>query len=472
MLKHLISPVDENDIFLSTSIDKVTWKELDERLDEKVSILKEHGLSSHVAFIIQENNKITIDDLLWILASIKNDGSASNAEDTASQKELDYLIQGSNANCVIRSNKIEIVKDPSLGSTKMHSNEIFRGMTSGTTVKEMFEIYPYFWTFEDHMNSVDFNEKTLIGCTIESTNRMLLNVAPEFNGYQNERPVILQPSGFTSTYSPYNLLRAYQLGARLHHLNIGDDIIKEIDEVKPNCILSFPNALKRTIDALPEDRKFDFNYIESGGGYTPESLIKDIERKCNLKKMYNMFGSTEMDCVMQSVFTPGDPVDNFYGVEILENKHYDIKVEDGLLYYKYGTLNWRTDNDKFTVKDGKYYYDGRANDEFLIVKQGVKIYTGVVEAVALEVEGVEYVSSCEQDKIHYLIYTGDADINKVSEKINEMQRWKRPHEIYHVTEDLYYSGSIKIQKRKLPSIVKSATQGIISHLNIKDHNLI
>ena len=106
------------------------------------------------------------------------------------------------------------------------------------------------------------------------------------------------------------------------------------------------------------------------------------------------------------------------------------------------------------------------------MKQGVKIYTGVVEAVALEVEGVEYVSSCEQDKIHYLIYTGDADINKVSEKINEMQRWKRPHEIYHVTEDLYYSGSIKIQKRKLPSIVKSATQGIISHLNIKDHNLI
>ena len=34
MLKHLISPVDENDIFLSTSIDKVTWKELDERLSK------------------------------------------------------------------------------------------------------------------------------------------------------------------------------------------------------------------------------------------------------------------------------------------------------------------------------------------------------------------------------------------------------------------------------------------------------
>jgi hypothetical protein len=86
MLKQIISPVDKNSIFLSTADDKVTWNELDERLDEKVSILKEHGLSSHVIFIIQENDKITIDDLLWILASIKNGGSASNGEDKAHKK--------------------------------------------------------------------------------------------------------------------------------------------------------------------------------------------------------------------------------------------------------------------------------------------------------------------------------------------------------------------------------------------------
>ena len=471
MLKQIISPADKNSTFLSTADDKVTWNELDERLDEKVSILKEHGLSSHVIFIIQENDKITIDDLLWILASIKNGGSASNGEDKATQKELDYLIKGSNANCVIRSNNIEIVKDPSLGSTKMHSNEIFRGMTSGTTVKEMFEIYPYFWTFEDHINS-EIDGQTLLGCTPESCNQMLLNVAPEFNGYQDERPILLQPSGFTSTYSPYNVLRAYQIGATMHHLNIGDDVVKELERSKANCIISFPNAVKRIIDELPEGRKFDIKYIECGGGFTPENLIKDIERKCNIKVLYNMFGSTEMDCVMQSVFKPGDPVDNFYGLEVVDSKYYKVKIEDGMLWYKYGTLPWRTDYDKFVVKDGKYFYDGRANDDILIVKSGTKIYTGVVEAVALEVGDIDYVASCEQDKLHYLIYTGKADINQVADKMRELQRYKRPHEIYHVTEELYYSGSVKIQKRKLPSIVKSATQGIISHLNIKDHDLI
>ena len=164
MLKQIISPVDKNSIFLSTAGDKVTWNELDERLDEKVAKLKEHKLGSHVCFVIQENDKITIDDLLWILASIKNGGSASNGESRATEKELDYLIKGSNANCVIRSNNIEIVKDPALGPTILHPNEMFRGMTSGTTVKEMFEIYPYFWTFEDHMNS-EVDVQTLLGCT-------------------------------------------------------------------------------------------------------------------------------------------------------------------------------------------------------------------------------------------------------------------------------------------------------------------
>ena len=34
-------------------------------------------------------------------------------------------------------------------------------------------------------------------------------------------------------------------------------------------------------------------------------------------------------------------------------------------------LDWRTDYDKFVEKDGKWWYNGRANDDFLIVKQGV-----------------------------------------------------------------------------------------------------
>ena len=36
------------------------------------------------------------------------------------KKELDFLVRDSNANCVIRSNNIEIVKDPALGPTILH----------------------------------------------------------------------------------------------------------------------------------------------------------------------------------------------------------------------------------------------------------------------------------------------------------------------------------------------------------------
>ena len=66
----------------------------------------------------------------------------------------------------------------------------------------------------------------------------------------------IQPSGFVSTYSPYNLLRTYQLGGRLHHLNNGDDIAYEVEKVKPNCLMSFPNSVKRIIDALPGQIKY------------------------------------------------------------------------------------------------------------------------------------------------------------------------------------------------------------------------
>ena len=55
--------------------------------------------------------------------------------------------------------------------------------------------------------------------------------------------------------------------------------------------------------------KSSIKYFELSGGYTPKKkkkkpLIRDIERKCNLVAMYNMFASTEMDCVMHSEYRP------------------------------------------------------------------------------------------------------------------------------------------------------------------------
>ena len=37
----------------------------------------------------------------------------------------------------------------------------------------------------------------------------------------------------------------------MYHLNNGDDIAYEVEKVKPNCLMSFPNSVKRIIDALP-----------------------------------------------------------------------------------------------------------------------------------------------------------------------------------------------------------------------------
>ena len=87
MLKQKINPLSVDDIFLSCASDEIKWKDLDANLDAKIKILKRHGIGSHIIFIISEEVKV-MDDWLWILASIKNGGSAAQASSKQSQLKL------------------------------------------------------------------------------------------------------------------------------------------------------------------------------------------------------------------------------------------------------------------------------------------------------------------------------------------------------------------------------------------------
>ena len=131
-----------------------------------------------------------------------------------------------------------------------------------------------------------------------------------------------------------------------------------------------------------------------------------------------------------------------------------------------------TDGDKMKIANGKWYYDGRVFDDVIFMKDGVKVYTGLVEAQALLEPGVNEVSSCSRDEIHYVIYTGSADINNLAKRFEELQKYKRPHNIYHVTEKLYYGGKTKHQKSKLVSLLDDFPNEIISTLSIKPHSEI
>jgi hypothetical protein len=93
MLKQKQAPLSDDQIFLSSSTEQITWGELHANLDAKIERLKEHGIGPHVVFVIAEN-QVTIDDYLWILASIKNGGSATQADGRQSKMELDGLVKG------------------------------------------------------------------------------------------------------------------------------------------------------------------------------------------------------------------------------------------------------------------------------------------------------------------------------------------------------------------------------------------
>lgn len=469
MLKQTQKPLSDDQIFLSSSTEQITWGELHANLDAKIERLKEHGIGPHVVFVVAED-QVTIDDYLWILASIKNGGSATQADARQSRMELEGLIAGSKAVCTIQSNKITMLTED-LTPSILHPLEVYRGMTSGTTVKEFFEMYPFFWDYEDHEEAIVDGE-TLLGCTAQASTNHLFEIAPEFK--KDKRPNILCTAGFTATYNPYNLLRIYLIGGSIHFLNYGDNIPEQIQKANPNCCISYPNAIKKIVDECPDDFNWPIDYWECSGGHTPEVVIRGIEKKFKFKCIYNMMASTEADCHSRAEFRPGDPIENFYG---FKHRIYngDLKLdEQGVLWYKYGTRDWQTDGDKFDDKDGVWFYKGRVFDDVIFMKGGVKVYTGLVEALALEVPGVENVASCSKDEIHYVIYTGKAFIGDVAKHyMNEAQESKRPHDIYHISEHLYFSGPNKLSKSKLPDIVlNSHPPHIISKVNIKDHSRV
>jgi len=475
MLKQKQKPLSDDQIFLSSSTEQITWGELHANLDAKIERLRDHGIGPHVVFVVAEK-QVTIDDYLWILASIKNGGSATQADGRQSKMELDGLVKGCKATCIIRSNEITMLDDPAeTGPTILHPLEIYRGMTSGTTVKEFFEMYPFFWDYEDHEEAI-VNGETLLGCTAHASTQHLFAIAPEFE--QDERPYILCTHGFTATYNPYNLLRMYYVGGGLHFLNYGDNIPEQIQKANPNCCISYPIAVKNIVAACPDDFNWTgIKYWEVSGGHTPESVVRNIEEKFNFTAMYNMMASTEADCHSRAEYRPGDPLEKFYGF-VHDPAFYNGELkydEDGVLWYKYGTRDWQTDGDKFEERDGAWFYKGRAFDDVIFMKGGVKIYTGMIEAKALETSGVENVASCSKDELHYLIYTGDALVYDIASSFKEMQPSKRPHDIYRVTDKGFFGQTDdtrtpqKLQKSKLADIILSNPSEIIEHCSLKGH---
>ena len=274
----------------------------------------------------------------------------------------------------------------------------------------------------------------------------------------------------------------YYVGGGLHFLNYGYNIPEQIQKANPNCFISYPIAVKNIVDACPDDFNWSgIKYWEVSGGFCPESVVRSIEKKFNYVAMHNMMASTEADCHSRAEYRPGDPLEKFYGF-VHDPAVYNGELkydEDGVLWYKYGTRDWQTDGDKFEERDGAWFYRGRAFDDVIFMKGGVKIYTGMIEAKALQTPDIENVASCSKDELHYLIYTGTADIHELAESFKEMQPSKRPHEIYQVTDKLFF-GQIddtrtpqKLQKSKLASIVLSGpADHILNHVHVKDHSQV
>ena len=56
---------------------------------------------------------------------------------------------------------------------------------------------------------------------------------------------------------------------------------------------------------------------------------------------------------------------------------------------------------------------------------------------------------------------------------DNLQQSKQPHDIYHVTTKLFFSGENKLQKRKLPDIVMNGpSEEVVQKVHVKDYSKV
>jgi hypothetical protein len=95
----------------------------------------------------------------------------------------------------------------------------------------------------------------------------------------------------------------------------------------------------------------------------------------------------------------GDVVDNFY----------DIKIVDGILWMSIPSLGqeWKTSGDRFTYKNGKYYFYGRAN-QYKIGKHKLILGDLDFEVEKLFASAATVVVDQEYEKIYLAVWQPNA----------------------------------------------------------------
>lgn len=428
-------------IAISDNKRSISYQELEDLIQQKIQILKQHNLDQHRIMVVGQGSYKTIDDYIWVLAVIKNGGCAATITTKQSKLEFEGKCQAGNISAVISDNKITV----SNHAPNVKNKEIYLCYTSGSTRKDFYECYPYYW-----------NRTGYWGTNIDDCIKLAKQIGCS-------QPLIqIYEAPFDCAYGVDTMLKSYATGGRFHLINDSTEFDSAARQVGVNYMSGFPNSIRRMVEQ--SQGGFTVPYWELGGGYFNRALIEQIFDKFHASAVCNLFASSKSGYNLASIIT--DKTQNYTALRPLNYVHAELR--NRVLYYKHKYQEWSTDGDMFEQIDEGWQYIGRSDDAFYNMENGVKIYTNEIENKAMTVDGVEEcysVLSIDKSR-HNLMYCGHAELVNVAQSLGELTPYKIPFKVVKVKSSLF-SRDEKISRTQLPHLLNDNPDDYINQMVLK-----
>ena len=416
-------------IAISANGIEITYKEFNKRIKNIAIELASSGITDmhRVLVVGHPKDMITTCVLTWGVMYLG--ASSTNASHTQSIKEIELRVKSARVDAVLWNDGTLDIKSDLSRVKKSHPLERFLYFTSGTTRKDgnLYTVEPGYFAYPAGVER---------GFAIQDE----IMLANEVLGdYTQLKMVITQP--WEIAYTPHNLCKSLLTGGSFHWVSTDKEVPLTHVKYKSNMMSTYPVELER-LSKLEYETPIPF--IEISGGAVTNELVSKVKSSMKSHTVSNSFGACGSGLVFVNLIT-----DESTDCEWFEPPSFSkltIKLdENNQLWMRRGN-KWRTDNDIFEEKDGKYRYMGRSNDEILIVGGG-KISTWEVEDYVHAIVTPEHnnagnvyvfpMNGLDGFSHHGLVYSGSLEIEKVQEALSDITKYKQPQKIFQVTNDFW-----------------------------------
>lgn len=451
-----------DDAIAITAMDKsITYKEFNIQIRKCARTMELRGITDkHRVMIVGDSND-TIASVVWTWAAMYLGASPGNSSDIQTNEEIELKAAAGNCYAIIYTNgEVAIRFKADLDEmSKACPEERFILYSSGTTKKPegVYGVEPQFFTYHEGWEG-----------GIAHIDQIIL--AYKFLGEVPINELSCHP--WEVAYAPHNVVDCLLTGGTYHWVESEEHMPAAQAKYKTNLMSNYPLSY----DPVCASGKFDppIEFVEVAGGICTPDLIRRIRETINPRVITNSFISTTSGTILTRIIDPDDDPELCVW---MENPHINptlrLRMDDSnVLWYKRNDSKWITDGDVFEQK-GKYYrVVGKANEEYIIT-EFAKISTWEIEQFANQL--TRTIWGCGEHTYcfkmtglaggtrHGLVYSGPLDINRLKERMDQLEEYKRPHTIYQVKPE-FWALNIKVSRDHMSERLYNNSEYIINSL--------